>query len=91
MSARYVLVALSVMVDAWAIGAGLSASFASAAAAEVSGVLLRLLTRLGVDHDLSERYPAVVAGVRALVLGVGCCVEGIAGWRYSVLIHSCLL
>ena len=30
---------------------------------------------------------AIVAGVEALVLVVGCCVEGIAGWRYSVLVH----
>jgi len=51
-------------------GCRLSASFASAAAAEVERVLLRLLTRLGVDHDLAYRYPAIVAGVGAFVLVV---------------------
>src|SRR5215211_8435760 len=34
-----------------------------AAAAEVLRELLRLLARLGVDHDLPYRHPAVVAGV----------------------------
>jgi hypothetical protein len=30
--------------------------------------------------------------VGALVLAAGCCVEGIAGWRYDVLVHSlCIL
>jgi len=61
-------VALSLMVDAWAIGTGLSAIRATAA--EVKRVLLRLLARLRVDHDLSKRYPAIVAGVGALVLVV---------------------
>jgi hypothetical protein len=36
-----------------------------AAAAEVEGELLRLLARLGIDHDLPERHPAIVAGVGA--------------------------
>src|SRR5215212_4439898 len=34
-----------------------------AAAAEVKRVLLGLLARLGVEDDLRERYPAIVAGV----------------------------
>src|SRR5215217_2546180 len=69
---------------------GLSASFASATATEVERKLLYLLARLGVDHDLAYRYPAIVAGVGAfvLVVVVGCSREGIAGWRYSVLVHS---
>jgi hypothetical protein len=29
--------------------------------------------------------------VGALVVVVGCCVEGIAGWRYPLDVHSCLL
>src|SRR5215203_1332082 len=53
------------MVDAWAIGAGLSASFASTTAAKVERVLLDLFACLGVDHELAYRYPAIVAGVGA--------------------------
>src|SRR5215212_10062348 len=56
-------------------------------AAEVLRELLRLLARLVVDHELAYRYPAISAGVGALVLVVGCCVEGISDWRYSVLVH----
>src|SRR5215218_10483257 len=51
-------------------GLGLSASFASATAAEVERVLLRLLARLGVNRDLAYRYPAIVAGVVTLETGV---------------------
>jgi len=50
------------------IGTRLSAI--RAAAAEVKRVLLRLLARLGVDHDLAYRYPAIVAGVGALAVVV---------------------
>src|SRR5215208_781998 len=39
-----------------------------ALAAEVLCELLCLLARLGVDHDLAYRYPAVVADVGALVV-----------------------
>jgi hypothetical protein len=39
-------------------------------AAEVKRVLLRLFTRLGVDHELSYRHPAIVAGTRTLILMV---------------------
>jgi hypothetical protein len=58
-------------------------------ATEVQGVLFGLLARLRVDHDLAYADPAIVAGVGALVLAivVGCCVEGIASRRYSVLVH----
>src|SRR5215208_1855871 len=41
----------SLVVAAWAIGAGLSAIRTTAA--EVKRVLLGLLARLGVDHDLA--------------------------------------
>jgi hypothetical protein len=41
-----------------------------ATSAEVKRVLLRLLSRLVVDDDLANRYPAVVAGVGALVVVV---------------------
>jgi hypothetical protein len=49
-----------------------------AAAAEVQRVLLRLLARLGVDHDLAYCYPAIVADVRTLVLVVVVLV--FSGW-----------
>jgi hypothetical protein len=58
------------LVAAWAVGAGLSPSFAGAAAAEVECVLLYLFARFRVEGDLRERYPAVVAGVGPLVLVV---------------------
>jgi len=38
--------------------------------AEVQRELLRLLARLGVDHELAYRYPAFAAGVGALEAGV---------------------
>jgi len=40
----------------------------SATATEIKRVLLRLLARLRVDHDLAYRYPAIVTDVRGLVL-----------------------
>jgi hypothetical protein len=59
------------------------------AAAEVGGVLFRLLASLGINRDLAYRYPAVVAGVGVvLAVMVSCCREGIAGWRYDVIVHS---
>src|SRR5829696_6041007 len=76
------------VVAAWAIGAGLSASFAGAAAAEVERLLENLLSRVGVENRYLHADPAIVAGVGMLVLAFGCCVEGIAGRRYSVLVHS---
>jgi len=39
-----------------------------ATAAEVKSVLLYLLARLRVNHNLAYRYPAIVAGVGDLVL-----------------------
>ena len=42
-----------------------------AAAAEVKRVLLRLLARPGVDHDLAYCYPAIVAGVRVVLVFSG--------------------
>ena len=51
------------MVDAWAIGAGLSGL--SAATTEVERVLLRLLARVGIDDRLAYRHPADVAGAWA--------------------------
>src|SRR3954447_15364900 len=67
-----------------------SAGFAAGApAAKVKRELFRLFAGLRVDHDLPQRHPAAVAGVEALVLVVmGCRREGIAGRRYSVLVHS---
>jgi hypothetical protein len=46
-----------------------------ATAAEVQSELLRLLARLGIDHDLAYADPAVVAGVGALTL-----VVILSGW-----------
>jgi hypothetical protein len=48
----------------------LRSSSLRALAAEVLCELLCLLARLGVDHDLAYRYPAVVADVGALILVV---------------------
>src|SRR5829696_9120262 len=39
-----------------------------ATTAEVKRVLLYLLARLRVGHDVAYRYPAIVAGVGALVV-----------------------
>jgi len=61
-----------------------------ALAAEVKRVLLRLLARLRVDHELAYRYPAVVAGVGALVL----VIVVLSGWGRGTrgkLIHVNLL
>jgi hypothetical protein len=44
---------------------GLSASFASAAAAEVERLFNGLLARLGVDDLYLHTHPAIVAGVGA--------------------------
>jgi len=63
------LVALSLMVDAWAIGPGLSAIRATAT--EVERLLDSLLARLGVEDDLPYRYPTIVAGVRVVLLFSG--------------------
>src|SRR5215217_6667888 len=49
-------------------GPGLSAVLA--AATKIECVLLYLLARLRVEGDLAYRYPAIVAGVGALVLVV---------------------
>src|SRR5829696_8436412 len=56
------------LLSADCTGPGLSAI--RAAAAKVERVLFRLLARFGIDHDLSKRCPAIVAGVGALVLMV---------------------
>src|SRR5215204_4146987 len=51
---------------------GLGLSAIRATAAEVKRVLLRLLARLGGDHDLHYSHPAVVAGVGMVLV--------LAGW-----------
>ena len=86
-----ILVVPSLVVAAWLIGVGLSAI--RAAAAWHAHVLdyLAVEVVLGLDNA-AKVYPAVHAGVGALVLVVvGCCVEGIASWRYPLDVHSCLL
>jgi hypothetical protein len=67
------------VVAALAIGVGLSASFAGAAAAKVEREFFYLFARLRINRDLPYRHPAVVADVGMvliLVLGrwvrVGC-------------------
>ena len=50
-------------------------------------MLLSLLARLRVDDHLPQRDPPVVAGMRVVLVAMWRCVEGIAGWRYSVLAH----
>jgi hypothetical protein len=69
------------------VGPGLSASFASAAAAGQRLDALDLFARLPIKGGVGEVDVPVKARVR-VVLVAGCCVEGIAGWRYSVLVHS---
>src|SRR5215210_9196973 len=50
---------------------------------------LDLFARLLVEGDVPEVDVAVKARVWVvLVVGSFACVEGIAGWRYSVLVHS---
>jgi hypothetical protein len=58
-----------------------------ALAAEVKRLLERLLACIGIDNLYFHADPAVVARVR-VILVVGCCVEGIAGWRHTALVHS---
>jgi len=80
------LVTPSLVVAAWLIRAGLSAIRTKAT--EVERLLDGLFARVGLQDLYLHADPAVVAGVGALVLVVvGCCVEGVAGWRYSVLAH----
>ena len=52
---------------AWPIGAWLSASFASAAAAKVEREFFYLFARLRVKGDLPYRHPAVVTDVGCFV------------------------
>jgi|SRR5215212_8802533 transcriptional regulator with XRE-family HTH domain len=69
------LVAPSLVVAALAIGVGLSASFAGAAAAKVEREFFYLFARLRINRDLPYRHPAVVADVGMvliLVLGRWC-------------------
>ena len=80
------LVVLALVVAAWAIGAGLSAI--RALAAKVKCVLLRLLTCPRVDHELTYRYPAIVAGVGAIIPILTCCREGISRSGYPLGVHS---
>ncbi len=55
-------------------------------------MLLRLLAGLLIDDELADGDPPTIAGVRVvqILAAVWCCGEGIAGWRYSVLVHSAL-
>ncbi len=68
-------------------GATLSAIRATAAGDSLEG--LQLLAGLRIFDHVADVDDGVVTGVGAFVSVVaGCCVEGIAGWRYSVLVHS---
>ncbi len=51
-------------------------------------MLLYLFACFLVDDELAYRYPATIAGVRAVPIVVWCCLEGIAGWRYPLGVHS---
>src|SRR5215210_3009095 len=78
------------------------ANASRASATEVQGELLRLLAGTGVLDkmpDVDGPTQTSVGGLRLRQLEAGvvrlygvvvawCCVEGIAGWRYSVLVHS---
>ena len=68
------------------VGPGLEASFASAATAGQRLDALYLFARLLIKGGVGEVDVPVQARV-GVVLVVGYCVEGIAGWRYSVLVH----
>jgi hypothetical protein len=69
------------------LGPGLSASyFASAAAAGQRLDALYLFASVLIKSCVAEVNVPVQARVR-VVLVVGCRVEGITGWRYSVLVH----
>src|SRR5215203_485921 len=68
------------------VGPGLSASFASAAAAGQRLYPLDLFACLLVEDGVGEVDVPVQARVR-VVLAFGRCVEGIASRRYSVLVH----
>src|SRR5215210_3879677 len=61
-------------------------SFFCAAATGQRLYPLDLFARLLIKGGVGEVDVPVQARVR-VVLVVGCCVEGIAGWRYSVLVH----
>jgi hypothetical protein len=63
----------------------LSSLFGAAAAGQRLDPLY-LFARLLVEGGVAEVDVPVQARVR-VVLVVGCCVEGIAGRRYSVLVH----
>ena len=58
-------------------------SLVRAEAAEVQGVLLRLVAGLRVDHELRERYPAIVTGVGTIMVVVIVLFSGGRGLRYS--------
>src|SRR5215208_574692 len=73
-------------------GVGLSAIRAAAARHALVLDDLAIKVMLGLDNAAKE-HPAVHAGVGALALVavVGYCREGIAGGRYPLDVHSCLL
>jgi DNA-binding XRE family transcriptional regulator len=65
---------------------GLSASFLGATPAGQRLGPLNLFARLLIEGCVAEVDVPVQARVR-VVLILGCCVEGIARWRYSLLVH----
>ena len=80
------LVAPSLVVAAWLIGVGLSAIRATAARNGLED--LGLFAGTGVLDKMADVDDALEAGVGAFVLVVGGRVEGIAGWRYPLDVHS---
>jgi len=73
------------VIAAWPLGAGLSAIRATVA--KVERVLLYLLARLGIDHELAYRYPAVVAGVGPLALAVVLLSRWVRGYARLAGVH----
>ena len=67
------------------VGPGLSAIRAATAGQRFDP--LDLFACLLVEDGVPEVDVPVQARVR-VILVVRCCMEGIAGWRYSVLVHS---
>ena len=66
------------------VGPGLSAIRAAAARQRLDP--LDFFARLLINGCVAEVDVPVQARVR-VILVIGCCVEGIADWRYSVLVH----
>ena len=64
-----------------------SLAITTAPAAQIQRELFYLFASLRVRDHLAYRHPTAVAAGALVMIMIGCCMEGIAGWRYSVLVH----